>query len=256
MEYPTVSEVLFELAEVERACGRLESASEAYGAARQCEPWSDVHTGNPGTRGALSMCGLARLSALGGDVELAAYCVTQALELEPTNWEAQTISARLASVRGEVDVAWTELARLIESAPGNSHVQLLAAEMAWSRRELETARGFWKALLRDPEHSAAALAWLCMVQLFEGDLEGAVRAGQDLVASDLPEAGARCVLSAVAGEAPQFDESFEPVALAGEVRAWLGELAGDPGGVALEAFGKGAHLLSERVGDLSPSPAS
>jgi Flp pilus assembly protein TadD len=255
-EYPTVSEVLFELGEVERACGRLESASEAYGAARQCEPWSDIYTGNPGTRGALAMCGLARLSALGGDLELAAFCVSQALELEPTNWEARTIKARLASVRGEEQVAWSELSELLAEAPSCPHVQLFAAEMAWSRRELETARGFWNGLLRDPEHRSLARAWLCIAQLSEGDLAGAVRDAKDLVACDLPEAGAVCVLAAVAEEVPKLDGRFEPAALAGEIRAWLAELGQDPNSPALTAFREGAGLLQPLLGEASLSPVT
>mgnify|MGYP002630654536 CR=1 FL=1 len=249
IEFPTVGEVLFELAEVERACGRLEAASEAYGSARQCEPWSDIYTGKPGTRGALSMCGLARLSALGGDLELASNCVAQALELEPKHWEARTIDVRLASALGKERVAWSELSSLLEEAPSNPHVQMLAAEMAWSRQDHETARRFWRAVQKVPAYRSPARAWLCVAHLVEGDLTAAALEARDLIATDLPEAGVLCLMGAIRQEPPTLDRRFEPAALAGELHAWLAELAQDPAGVALEAFGRGLEQLRPLLGD-------
>jgi tetratricopeptide (TPR) repeat protein len=249
-DYPNVSEVIYEQAEVERACGRLESAGDAYAAARGCEPWTDLYTGDPETRGCLPMCGLARLSALGGDVSLAAHCVAQALNLDQQHIEARTIAARLASVGGQEGDAWTELSKLIGEAPSNPHVMLFAAEMAWAKQEFQTARGFWLGALENPMSQASARGWLCIADLVEGNLDSAREHCAQLCAADLPEAAVLCVMGAIDGRSPELDSRFEGASLAGEVQAWLGELGRDPEGAALAAFRRGAEVLVPQLGEL------
>lgn len=249
-DFPNVSEVLYELAEVERACGRLETAGDAYAAARQCEAWTDLYTGEPDTRGCLPLCGLARLSALGGDVSLAAHCVEQALTLRPEHLEARTIAARLASVSGHEQDAWGELSKLIAEDPGDAHVLLFAAEMAWAKQEVETARGFWSGALERPESQSIARAWLCIADLVAGDFPAARLQAAQVRAADLPEAGVLCVMAAIDGGAPALDPRFEGPALAGEVQAWVAELARDPRGAALQAFQAGAGALTPLLGEI------
>ncbi len=223
-DYPTVSELLFEAAEVERACGRLADAGALYAEARQSGPWTDLYAGRPGTRGSLALSGVAKVAVLAGDIDLAAGCVVQALELDPADLEARAFGARLCAVRGDEAQAWTQLGELLDSAPGDPHVQLLAAELAWARGEWESARGFWQGALEAPAASSAARAWLVIEALARGDLDGARAFARPLRAAELPEAGALLALAATTGTPAPLDERIEPAALAGELQAWLGEL--------------------------------
>lgn len=249
-DHSRVSEVLFESAEVERACGRLEDAGEGYVAARSCEAWTDLYTGQPATRGTLPLCGLSRVAALAGDLELAGTCLAQALELDPQHIEARTIRARLDTLCGQEERAWSELSRLLNEAPADPHVLLFAAEMAWSRQEPETARGFWQGALAHDVSSSSARAWMVILELVFGDFEEARMQAQELWAADLPEAGALCILGGVLGEAPVLDPRFERAALRGELCAWLTELSRDPEKRALKAFERGAAVLEPLLGDL------
>ena len=65
-DYPTVSEVLFEAAEIQRLAGVLERAGELYAGAKGCESWTDLYSGDPSTRAERPLFGLARVSALAG----------------------------------------------------------------------------------------------------------------------------------------------------------------------------------------------
>jgi tetratricopeptide (TPR) repeat protein len=242
-DFPTVSEVVFQAAEVQRRCGRLERAGELYVAARECEPWTDLYAGDPATRRQLPLLGLARVAALAGDLDLAGNCARRALELAPQNLEARALAARLDAVRGDEQRAWGALDRLLSEAPGQAHVLLLAAELAWARGESETALGFWRGALRDPVSESSARAWLVVADLVGGDLEGAALRGGSLRAVDLPEAGTLALLAGVTGEAFRPDPLLDLGACLGELSAWLVELARDPERRALTAFARGASSL-------------
>ena len=242
-DHSTVSELLFQGAEIQRRCGGLEQAGELYAAARGAEPWTDLYAGDPRSRKQGPLIGLAQVAALAGDPELAERCAEQAVELAPTDLEARALAARLCAVRGRGEEAWSRLSALLNEAPGDPHVGLLAAEMAWGQGERETAAGFWRGALLQPRAEHAARAWLAMAALVDGDLEGALDLGRDLRAVDLPECGARVVLAAVAGQGLELDPLVRAPALLGEVQAWLGELVRDPGGRALGAFARGAGAL-------------
>lgn len=242
-DYPTVSEVLYQAAEVQRRCGRLERAGELYAAARGSEPWTDLFAGDPATRKQLPLLGLGRVAALAGDLELASACVAQALELAPDDYEARALAVRLDAVRGETIRAWGALDRLLAEGPGQPWVQLLAAEMAWAQGEAQTAHGFWLGALESPVTESSARAWLAVEALVAGDLDAARAEGRRLPAADLPEVGALAVLAAVDGTELELDALLDPRACLGEVRAWLGELARDPEQRALRAFAAGAPDL-------------
>lgn len=228
-DYSTVGELLYEAAEVERACGRLTEAGALYAEARTSGPWTDLYAGRPETRGSLALTGVAKVAVLAGDLELAAGCVAQAIELNPNDLEARTYEARLCAVRGDEAEAWAGLGRLLEEAPGDPHVGLLAAEMAWARGEWDTARGFWQGALDSPRSAPAARAWLVIEALARGDLAGAAALGAPLRGSDLPEAGALLALGAATGAGVALDPRMEAAALTGELQAWLGELERHPG---------------------------
>jgi tetratricopeptide (TPR) repeat protein len=250
-DYPTVSEVLYQAAEVQRRCGLLEGAGELYAAARGCEPWTDLYAGDPATRKHLPLLGLARVGALAGDLQLASECVDQALELAPEDYESRVLGVRLDAVRGEAPRAWSALEDLLQEGPGQPWVQLLAAEMAWSQGEVATAHGFWIGALSSPVSESAARAWLTMEHLVAGEFEAALAEGEKVRAADLPQSGALVVLAAIEERALQLDPLVDARACLGEVSAWLGELARDPQGRAVGAFARGAGALEPRLPGIS-----
>ncbi|MFT7671180.1 MAG: tetratricopeptide (TPR) repeat protein [Planctomycetota bacterium] len=241
-DYPTVSEVLYRAGEVQRCVGSLERASELYVAALGCEAWTDLYAGEPSSRGHWAHFGLARVSALAGDLELSLTCVERGLQMMPNSIEGRGLATRLMSASGSEVEAWRTLDQLLEEAPGNPHVLLLAAEMAWAKCEVQMARGFWSAALALPSSRQAARAWLAMADLADGDFASASEHGKLLLAADLPEAGALAVLANVAEGPLLLDPLFNAAAVAGEVRTWLIELEKDERGLALAAFAKGSPV--------------
>lgn len=246
-EYPTVSELLYHAGEGLRRTGHFEEAWKRYVAAAGAEPWTDLYSGDPATRGHKPLAALAKLAAIAGDLRLAQETVAEALKLAPADLGVRCLAARLIAVAGETNEAWRFLGELLEEAPGHPDVALLAAEMAWSRGEEEIAVGFWEGARRTRAGGPPALAWLAIAALTRGDF-GSVEAHlAALPAVDLPEAAARLVLAATLGVSLELDAAFERSTLLVEVRAWLGELRRDPQGRALERFGKGAGALARAL---------
>jgi glycosyltransferase involved in cell wall biosynthesis len=237
---PHASELLYQRAEVERRAGRFDEARRFYVAARNANPWTDLFSGDPETRGVKAMVGLAKVSAMCGDLGLAGDALKEALELSSEDLTARTLAARLLAVSGDEQGSWTALGKLLDEAPGLGGVCLLAAEMAWSKGEVETAMGFWRGALSSAETRATAQAWLAIASLVAGDLEPGEA---DFATCDLPEAAARIVLGAVKGQPFMPDAQFERARLLEEVHAWLAELVRDPSRRALHAFQAGASAL-------------
>ncbi|MCB9915173.1 MAG: glycosyltransferase [Planctomycetes bacterium] len=231
-EAPGVSELLYQVGEWQRRCGRFELARQAYVAARTAGPWTDLYSGDPATRGVKPLVGLAKVAALLGDPGLARDALREALELAPGHREARALAARLRAVAGRESEAWQALGVLLEEAPGDGHVALLAAELAWNQGECDAARGFWTQAERSPATRSAAAAWQRIADL----VEAGVAPAPDFPAADLLEAAARVVLDVVAGRPTAPEACLERGRLVEEVHAWLAELVRDPAHRALRAF--------------------
>ena len=223
-EWEGVGELHFEAAEVERASGELEAATEHYAAALESRPWSELHPGRPEARGWAAWLGLARVALLAGDPALALDHAGRALALAPNSDEAQALAVRLRAVAGEEGQAWSDLSRLLESSPGSEHARTLAAEMAWSRGEVETACALWDTLRGSSEPASLAACWRVLAALGRGDLEVAREELVTLRPRDLPEAGILKLASEELGQPLRVDPRIRPEALEGEVAAWRLEL--------------------------------
>lgn len=246
-DYPTVSELLFHHGEGLRRTGDFPAAWKQYVAASTAEPWTDLYSGDPATRGHKPLAALAKLAAIAGDLRLAQETIARALEIAPDDLGVRALAARLIAVAGEGIEAWRILGGLLDEAPGHPEVALLAAEMAWSRDEREVALGFWKSARETRGGGATALAWLAVTELAAGDLEHVEEHLEALRPIDLPETAARVVLAAVAGRTLELEPAVDRPALLAEVVAWLQELGKDPEQRALQRFAAGAPSLVQAV---------